>query len=279
LDEFNRAPADILNASLQLILDHRLHSHELPLVRGQETLIVAAVNPANGDYTVQEFDPALLDRFVDCEVEPDFKSWMKWAKENNVNQMVIDFLIDNQRKFHFTPEDGSKGASPRSWTRLGTYLDRLADTPKDIMTHYIKGTIGSYLASQFLVFYNTYSTTFTSEDLDKMIRQEIEKAEESGTVNPQELAETIATIVEGMEAIRRAEFADTFIRKYANADDAEEAMPLLVYLYALPLESLSAILKSIQTEDKEVYMTIASFDKEANGKALFRKLTKNLKGA
>lgn len=278
LDEFNRAPADILNASLQLILDHRLHSHELPLVRGQETLIVAAVNPANGDYTVQEFDPALLDRFVDCEVEPDFKSWMKWAKKNNVNQMVIDFLIDNQRKFHFTPEDGSKGASPRSWTRLGTYLDRIEDTPKEIMTHYIKGTIGSSLASQFLLFYNTYSTAFTSEDLDKMIRQKIEKAEESGTVNPQELAESITTIVEGMEAVRRAEFADTFIRKYANADDAEEAMPLLVYLYALPLESLSAILKSIQTEDKEVYMAIAGFDKEANGKALFRKLTKNLKG-
>ena len=278
LDEFNRAPTDILNASLQLILDHRLHSHELPLVNGQETLIVAAVNPADGDYTVQEFDPALLDRFVDCEVEPDFKSWMAWAKENNVNQMVIDFLIDNQKKFHFTPEDGSKGASPRSWTRLGTYLDRLADTPTDIMTHYVKGTVGAALAAQFMVFYNSYSNAMSSKELEKIINKEIAKAAKTGTINPEEIATSIETIVSDLEAIRRQEFADTLVKKYINKDDATAAMPLLVYLYALPLESLSSVLKSLQTEDINNYAQLAILDKEANNKKLFTKLVSNLKG-
>lgn len=278
LDEFNRAPTDILNASLQLILDHRLHSHELPLVNGQETLIVAAVNPADGDYTVQEFDPALLDRFVDCEVEPDFKSWMAWAKENNVNQMVIDFLIDNQKKFHFTPEDGSKGASPRSWTRLGTYLDRLADTPADIMTHYVKGTVGASLAAQFMVFYNSYSNAMSSKELEKIINKEIAKAAKTGTINPEEIATSIETIVSDLEAIRRQEFADTLVKKYINKDDATAAMPLLVYLYALPLESLSSVLKSLQTEDINNYAQLAILDKEANSKRLFTKLVSNLKG-
>jgi MoxR-like ATPase len=278
LDEFNRAPTDILNASLQLILDHRLHSHELPLVNGQETLIVAAVNPADGDYTVQEFDPALLDRFVDCEVEPDFKSWMAWAKENNVNQMVIDFLIDNQKKFHFTPEDGSKGASPRSWTRLGTYLNRLADTPADIMTHYVKGTVGASLAAQFMVFYNSYSNAMSSKELEKIINKEIAKAAKTGTINPEEIATSIETIVSDLEAIRRQEFADTLIKKYINKDDATAAMPLLVYLYALPLESLSSVLKSLQTEDINNYAQLAILDKEANNKKLFTKLVSNLKG-
>ena len=278
LDEFNRAPTDILNASLQLILDHRLHSHELPLVNGQETLIVAAVNPADGDYTVQEFDPALLDRFVDCEVEPDFKSWMKWAKENNVNQMVIDFLMDNQKKFHFTPEDGSKGASPRSWTRLGTYLDRLADTPADIMTHYVKGTVGASLAAQFMVFYNSYSNAMSSKELEKIINKEIAKAAKTGTINPEEIATSIETIVSDLEAIRRQEFADTLIKKYINKDDATAAMPLLVYMYALPLESLSSVLKSLQTEDINNYAQLAILDKEANNKRLFTKLVSNLKG-
>lgn len=278
LDEFNRAPTDILNASLQLILDHRLHSHELPLVNGQETLIVAAVNPADGDYTVQEFDPALLDRFVDCEVEPDFKSWMAWAKENNVNQMVIDFLIDNQKKFHFTPEDGSKGASPRSWTRLGTYLDRLADTPADIMTHYVKGTVGASLAAQFMVFYNSYGNAMSSKELEKIINKEIAKAAKTGTINPEEIATSIETIVSDLEAIRRQEFADTLVKKYINKDDATAAMPLLVYLYALPLETLSSVLKSLQTEDINNYAQLAILDKEANNKRLFTKLVSNLKG-
>jgi MoxR-like ATPase len=278
LDEFNRAPSDILNASLQLILDHRLHSHILPIVNGQETLIVAAINPANGDYTVQEFDPALLDRFVSCEIQPDFKSWLTWAKENKVNQIVLDFLLDNQRKFHYTPEDGSKGASPRSWTRLAHYLDRIEDTPKNIMSHYIIGTIGSALAAQFLVFYNNYSNNLTTEDLEKAIKKEILKEAKKGKINPQEIAENFLTMVSDLEAIRRQEFADTYIKKYINSDNAKDAMVMLVYLYALPLESLSAVLKSLQSENIEDYAQLAVLDNEANKKGLFNKLVSNLKG-
>ena len=278
LDEFNRAPADILNASLQLILDHRLHNHILPTVRGQETLIVAAVNPTGGDYTVQEFDPALLDRFVDCEVTPDFKAWSSWAKENNVNKIVIDFLIDNQNKFHFTPEDGTKGTSPRSWTRLANYLDRLNDTPKDIMSYYIVGTIGSSTAAKFISYYNSYGSAMTSEDLNKLIKKEITKAKKNKEVNPETIAEIISDIVTEMDAIQRSEFAETFIKQYINKPDAISAMPMLVYLYALPLESLSGVLKSLQTDNIENYAQLALLDKEANNKKLFNKLVSNLKG-
>ena len=278
LDEFNRAPSDILNASLQLILDHRLHTHILPVIEGKHTLIVAAINPANGNYTVQEFDPALLDRFVDCEVEPDFKSWLAWAKENKVNQIVIDFLIDNQRKFHFVPADGTKGASPRSWTRLGTYIDNIENTPQSVMTHYIKGTIGSSLAAEFIMFYNSYNNSMTSADLDKAIKKEIAKAKKAGGVNPEELAKKFEDDVQKLEAIRRQEFADTFIKKYINMPKVEDAMPLLVYLYALPLETLSGVLKRLQTENIDDYAQLAIFDKEANNKALFVRLVSNLKG-
>jgi MoxR-like ATPase len=278
LDEFNRAPADILNASLQLILDHRLHNHILPTVRGQETLIVAAVNPTGGDYTVQEFDPALLDRFVDCEAEADFKAWLTWAKENNVNKVVIDFLTENQNKFHFVPEDGSKGASPRSWTRLASFIDRVDDTSADIMTHYIKGTVGSALAARFISFYNSYSSSMSSKDLEKLIKKEIARAKRAGNTSPQFAAEAIFELVAEMDAVRRTEFAETYIKDYINKDTAAEAMPMLVYMYALPLESLSAVLKSLQTTNIDDYTQLAILDKEANNKGLFIKLTSNLKG-
>lgn len=278
LDEFNRAPQDILNASLQLILDHRLHSHILPVVRGQETLVVAAINPTGADYTVQEFDPALLDRFVVCDVEPDFKSWLKWAKNNNVNQIVIDFLIDNQRKFHLVPEDGTKGATPRSWTRLAHYLDRLEDTPKEIMTNYVVGTVGSSLAAQFMMFYNNYSNALSSKDVEKLIKKEIAAAKRKGNVNPEEISETISEIISNLDAVQRGEFAETFIKKYIELDNVNDAMPLLVFMYALPLESLSSVLKTIQTDNIDHYTQLAIFDKEANEKGLFKKLVSNLKG-
>jgi hypothetical protein len=279
LDEFNRALTDILNASLQLILDHRLHSHVLPRVRGQETLIIAAINPADGDYSVQEFDPALLDRFVDCEVTADFSSWLKWAKENNVNKIVRDFLIDNQNKFHFTPKDGSKGTSPRSWTRVAAYLDRLEDTPKDIMPYYLKGSLGSSVAAQFQVFYNSYGSGISTKDIEKAVRAEMAIRKKKGDkINPEIIASNIIEeMIEDVDAVRKLEFAETFIEKYIGKENVEEAMPMMVYLYALPVENLSAVLKSLQTDNTDHYAKLATFDKEANNKKLFMKLVSHLK--
>lgn len=279
LDEFNRALTDILNASLQLILDHRLHSHVLPRVRGQETLIIAAINPADGDYTVQEFDPALLDRFVDCEVTADFGAWLKYAKATNVNKVVRDFLIDNQTKFHFSPKDGTKGTSPRSWVRVGTYLDRLEDTPKDIMAYYLKGSLGSAVAAQFQVFYNSYGSGISTKDIEKAIKAEFTKCKKAGEeINPETVADgVIAEMIEDVDAIRKLEFADTFVKKYIDKKTTAEALPLLVYLYALPIENLSAVLKSLQGENAGHYAQLAVFDKEANKKKLFLKLVSHLK--
>lgn len=276
LDEFNRAPSDILNASLQLILDHRLHSHELPLVKGQETLVVAAVNPSDGAYTVQEFDPALLDRFVDCEVTPDLKIWTRWAKENKVNQVVIDFLIENQSKFHFEPKDGSKGASPRSWTRLATYIDRLEDTPKDIMSHYIKGTVGSSLAAQFLMFYTSYGSGMNYQTLRKLVKAAVKKNKD-GPI--QDTADGIAVVLKDVDAIKKLEYAETFIAEYLGKGKSdEECLPMLVYLYSLPLENLAATLKSMQSSDIALYAKLAKLDKVHNNKALFLKIVSLKRG-
>lgn len=278
LDEFNRAPADILNASLQLILDHRLHSHILPTVHGKETLIVAAVNPAGSNYTVQEFDPALLDRFVMSKAEPDFQAWLPWAREKNTNKIVVDFLLENYKKFHMVPEDGTKGTSPRSWTRLATYMDRIQDNNMDLNPAYVIGTIGSALGAQFIQFFNSYSTSMNYKQLSTAIKKGITKAKRKGDINVEELAEEFADIVNDMDAVRRGEFAETFIADYIKNTDSQKALPMLVYMYALPMESLSAVLKSLQTSSIEDYTQLAIIDKEINGKRLFIKLTSNLKG-
>lgn len=273
LDEFNRAPTDILNASLQLILDHRLHTHILPLVDGKETLIVAAVNPASGNYTVHDFDPALLDRFVVIEATADYPSWAVYARKNNVNQIVIDFIGEDTNKFHFTPEDGTKGASPRSWTRLAKYIDYVTQSGGTLQVEYVKGTIGSALSARFINFFNTYSNAVTQKDFDKEIKKEIKKAEKVGEVNPEELAATLfSEKASKLDAILRGEYAHTFVEQYINKEGAADAMPMLVYLYSLPVESLSAVLKSLQSSNAEAYTKLAVLDKEANNKGLFKKL-------
>lgn len=276
LDEFNRASSDILNASLQLILEHRLHSHILPVVNGKETLIIASINPADGDYSVLEFDPALLDRFVEIEAHADFKSWLKWAKASNVNKVVVDFLIDNQTKFHYVPKDGSKGASPRSWTRLAKYVDLLQagkQVNPDGMTNYFKGSIGSTLAAQFLNFYTTYNNAVTVKDIVDMVKKETKRLKKAGEeAKPDVVALAIKEAVDDLEAIRRNEFAEALLTEFVELEDAEEAIPLLAFMYALPTENLSGVLKGIQNNGTDQYANLVRLDKEANNKGLFRKL-------
>lgn len=287
LDEFNRAHQDILDASLQLILDHRLHSHILPRVQGKETLIVAAINPADGNYAVKEFDPALLDRFVECEILPDFPSWLKYAKRTGVHIAVQDFLTDNQKKFHFVPEDGTKGASPRSWTRLAQYVSYIEAKNGTISTEYVKGTVGSALAAQFISFYNSYDSAMSFKELDRRIKVASKKfctnkTKELGSKAEakdyiQEIAETLEELVNDLDVIKRNDFAESFAEAYADQDTVDKAVPWMIYLHALPLENLSAVLKSMQSDNVEVFAQLVTFDKETTNKALLRKITSALK--
>ncbi len=277
LDEFNRAPPDILNASLQLVLDHRLHSHELPIVNGKDTLIVAAVNPANGDYTVQEFDPALLDRFVECEVEADLNVFISdYAVPKKLNQTTIDFLLVNRDRFHFVPKDGTKGTSPRTWTRWAAFVDSLGSNPDiSVMSHYAKGTLGSVVGAQFLQFYNTNNSGVTFKKVEAFIKQQLPRVPKDGI---EAVAAKVGAKITKVEAITKLNYADTFLAGYFNTDDIEDNLPVLVFLYALPLENLASVLKKVQTESPKIYASLAKLDKIHNNKGLFLKLVSLKKG-
>jgi len=273
LDEFNRAPQDILNASLQLVLDHRLHSHILPRIRGQETLIIAAINPPNGDYTVQEFDPALLDRFVECSVDPDFASWVKGVGLENLNSAVVEFLRENQGKLHFTPEDNSKGASPRSWTNLSDYITHIEKTKTELSTLYVKGTVGSALAAQFISFYDTQDTSYSFRDIEKLINAELAITDEPCV---ETLGAQFAELVITLDAVKRNEIAQSFSAAYSEKE-MEDALPWIIYLHALPMENLGAVLKTMQADSFDLFVTLVRLDKETSGKALLKKSTRGLK--
>lgn len=273
LDEFNRCNQDILNAALQLILDNRLHNHVLPRIGGKPTLIIASINPPNGDYQVQEFDPALLDRFLELEVEPDLSAWVKWARENNVNKTVIEFLVANPKKFHFTPEDMSKGTSARTWTRISKYIDLMQDSNRNPDVNYVKGTVGPATAALFLNYYSNRKSMVSLEDLEDAIGKEVMAVRDNGQVpNPEAVSAVIESTVKKLEPVQRADFCDLFLKKYVEVDTFMEAMPLLAYLYALPLENLSSALKSLQSSSMEQYAKLVKLDNVANRKKLFKKV-------
>ena len=271
LDEFNRAPVDILNASLQLVLDKRLNSHRLPVINGKPTFVVAAINPADADYTVNTFDPALLDRFLHCTVEADAKAWLDdYARPNNISPVVRDFIAEHPDRIHYTPADNGVGATPRSWTALARVMDHIAQIPREVQFQVMKGCIGQECASQFLSYYNNYAKVVKVEDIEKAVAKKLKS-----TQDVEKIAESIAKLISNQEAMQKTELLENLYRKYlvdAKSPDGLSAMPLMATLYASDLEILNAFLKNKKNDDAKNYTTLAKLDSALNNSNLFRKI-------
>jgi alkaline phosphatase D len=264
LDEINRASNDLIGASLQLVLDGRLNEHQLP----SGTMIVAAINPDDGNYSVNSLDAAMMDRMVVCEVEADSASWLRYAKANGVNEKVTEFISKHTKYIHHTPKDGGKGTSPRSWTRLSKYLNYCETTNSPINTYYVKGTIGELLAAEFILFYNNFTKVMTVEDIVthyKKVSKRMDTVEKIGA--------SIAKLIKPVEAIQRMDLADALVKHYEDTESNEERLPLLTYLYALPIETLTGYLKQLKTKNIDEFTRIVDLDAAVNNKALFHKAT------
>jgi len=273
LDEFNRAPVDILNASLQLVLDKRLHSHMLPTVNGLPTFVVAAINPSDANYTVNTFDPALLDRFVHAVVEPDASAWLEnYARPKNVAPVIRDFIAEHPKRIHYTSANSDIGATPRSWAALSDLIANFDKVPPEIHFQVIKGCIGAEVGSQFYSYYNNYVHVVKMEDIEKLITTQAKK--KNSTVET--IGAAVSKLIEKQEALQKTELAENFYSKYIKSPDAATAAPLIAFLYGLDLEILNGFLKNKKDSDVQSYMRLAEFDKVLNDKGLFKRVTTKL---
>jgi len=265
VDEYSRAGADIHNSTMQLILDKRLHNHILPYVNGKQTQIIAADNPSDGDYHVTELDPAKMDRFLIIDVEVDPEGWLVWARENNINNIVMSFIIDNMTKLHFTSED-DMGATPRSWTKLGKFMDLAQNNSLDdiFILDIMRGKIGSALASQFYVFYKNFSNNISIEDIENMAKKAFM---ETGDI--EKTGEVLHNKLENLESISKLEHVNTLFDKNLNIindpfTSLEDLVPLFALLYSFELETLTSFLKDKKANDKVSFYNLMKKDKDKN---------------
>jgi len=134
LDEINRATPEVMQAAFQIVLDRELNGWKLH----SETRVFAAVNNSAA-YTVNEMDPALLDRFWAIDLEPTVEDWLVWARSEDasgtprVYNVVSDFIAGNE-KWLDSPKDAEPGKvspSRRSWERLSDALTKGGITQLD----------------------------------------------------------------------------------------------------------------------------------------------------
>ena len=161
LDEINRGRLDVLQAIFQLVLDRQLHTHKLP----DGWSIICACNPNTEEYTVNELDTALLNRFLHIKYTPEMKEFVAWAKDTEkINLGITDFI---EKYPHLLGNDTidiplEVKPTPRSWELLSKMLFTKPELHQDLWLEVAMGLVGSSCA---LVFIENLQ-----KNLDKPIR-------------------------------------------------------------------------------------------------------------
>lgn len=142
-DEFLRCEPSIFNELMTFLLDRRLGGWQL----GSKWFIVACANrPCDDKKSALGWDeikaaPA-QDRW--CQIfhlDPNPESWKKWARKKGFDEILLDFMFDEDNKkgdefFNwYRAEDPSKGDSeghkpvtPRNWVRAqGAIINYMID--------------------------------------------------------------------------------------------------------------------------------------------------------
>lgn len=177
LDELNRATPEVMQAAFQIVLDRELNGWRLhPLSR-----VSTAIN-TGASYSVNEMDPALVDRFFVVDLVPTVADWIRWAQDRciirghrkfgrqNVHEVVTEFIRTNER-FLDTPKDADPQGvhtSRRSWERVSDNLVSagVIDTPDDSLFHLLTmGFVGVEASIALREFAKNFDNKLSGEDI------------------------------------------------------------------------------------------------------------------
>lgn len=153
-DELNRAQQeDTLQAIFQFVEppvkgeQRRLHTHVLD----QKHKVVVSINPPDGTYQVATLDRALLDRMVMIYVETDYNCWARYAKEQQFDETVQQFLsaYPSLLAKPGAAIDMQMEPTERAWEMVST-LRRCCRFPENLEMEIYAGIVGQEAAVSFL---------------------------------------------------------------------------------------------------------------------------------
>lgn len=156
LDEWNRGDKALVNALFTLTDDRRIHNFHLH----ENVLVVAAMNPSDSDYNVNEGekDSAIRKRlnFVYCV--HDIPAMLKHAKKSGWHPLVPSFLGSAS---NYVYDQGARDAGkafpcPSNWEKISHILNSAAAANTSLQDSSVRilveGQIGTTAASKFMDF-------------------------------------------------------------------------------------------------------------------------------
>jgi len=160
-EELNRAERYMAAPCLQLLTARCLNDYVLP----PGWLPIAAINPPDLGYNVNELDPALLSRFIRLRLEPSAKEWLEWAAGHGIHPAVIRYVRSAGDDIF-----KSKDSNPRSWKYVSDVVhacQKDPSLPKDNLYVIIAGLVGDVHAVAFVKTLTLKETPIDAETIIK----------------------------------------------------------------------------------------------------------------
>lgn len=156
LDEWNRGDKALVNALFTLTDERRIHSFRLH----ENVVVVAAMNPSDGSYLVNEAekDHAIRKRLNFVYTTHDLASWLQHTMKSEWHPLVPAFI---KAMNTFLYDAGARDAGkcfpcPSNWEKVSRILDgaEKTKTPLDdlVVRTLVEGQIGCVAASKFMDF-------------------------------------------------------------------------------------------------------------------------------
>lgn len=142
IDELPNAPKTTQNALLQLLLNKKIGTYQLP----PNTIIIGAGNRAQDRAAVNEMPSPVRNRFAHYTLEANVDDWVKWAMINNVHDSITSFIRMRPSLLHNTDGTDYAFPTPRTWAMLNRKLPHMTDEFYGCSSLIGDGPAGEYLS-------------------------------------------------------------------------------------------------------------------------------------
>jgi hypothetical protein len=169
IDELPNAPKATQNALLQLTLDRKIGTYELP----KDTIIIAAGNRAQDRAAVHEMPTPVKNRFAHYTLEANIDDWVAWAVNRDIDSSIVSFLRYRPGLLHSVDSTQNAFPTPRAWEMLNRKLPFMGDE-----FYGCASLIGDGPAGEYIAFKQIYTEV---PDIDDILAKPTTTVVPSGT--------------------------------------------------------------------------------------------------
>jgi hypothetical protein len=258
-EELNRAPQQVRNAALQILLERQIG---VDFKFNDTVLMMSSGNLGDEDGTdVEEFDQALNGRLIHVKHTLSFNDWLDGFAKDNVHKMVVSYLQAHPEHLYKVSDNSPAYASPRTWTFLSDFIISnygMESGPREFLP-LLKEIAASYVGNSAMKFIQ-YCEDMLNININDVMNDYDRVAADLKKYNRDKNSELIQSLKE-MDLSKLTDKQLTNITKFLKNVGEDELTAYLLFILDNNLDISKPKIKNFLLSFQDVLMTIKKINK------------------